>query len=33
MLVMGENVAVKLMSITFVLVGVIGLNLSGVIPL
>jgi quaternary ammonium compound-resistance protein SugE len=33
MLIMGENVtAVKLMSITFVLVGVIGLNLSGVIP-
>jgi|SRR5262245_8800510 len=33
MLVMGENVtAVKLMSITFILVGVIGLNLSGVTP-
>jgi quaternary ammonium compound-resistance protein SugE len=33
MLIMGENVtAVKRMSIRFVLVGVIGLNLSGVSP-
>jgi hypothetical protein len=33
MLIVGENVtAVKLMSITFILVGVIGLNLSGVTP-